>query len=90
MNQFEQFDTPEFSADYGAEASMGPTYHGTLLGPPLSPKDALGQVDFDDLNPWQCLDLGWIEDTNTQLPLDDALIPATTNLEASWFQDDTQ
>ncbi|KAF4869259.1 Cutinase transcription factor 1 beta [Colletotrichum siamense] len=90
MNQFEQFDTPEFSADYGAEASMGPTYHGTLLGPPLSPKDALGQVDFNDLNPWQCLDLGWIEDANTQLPMDDALIPATTNLEASWFRDDTQ
>ncbi|KAF5491524.1 Cutinase transcription factor 1 beta [Colletotrichum siamense] len=90
MNQFEQFDTPEFSADYGAEASMGSTYHGTLLDPLLSPKDALGQVYFNDLNPWQCLDLGWIEDANAQLPIDDALIPATTNLEASWFQDNTQ
>ncbi|KAF4814045.1 Cutinase transcription factor 1 beta [Colletotrichum tropicale] len=90
MNQFEQFDTPEFSADYGAEASMGSTYHGTLLDPPLSPKDALGQVYFNDLNPWQCLDLGWIEDANTQLPMDDALIPGTTNPGASWFQDDAQ
>ncbi|EQB43795.1 hypothetical protein CGLO_17500 [Colletotrichum gloeosporioides Cg-14] len=89
LNQYERLDTPELFADYGAEDSMGSTYQTTSLGLPLSPKDALGHVDFNEMNPWQCLNLGWIEDADSQLPTDDALMPADTNQGTSWFEDET-
>ncbi|KAH0438402.1 cutinase transcription factor 1 beta [Colletotrichum camelliae] len=89
MERHEEVGTPELYLDYGAESSIGSTYQRMSLGPPLSPKDALGQADLNHLDPWQCLDLGWIEDAHSQLPVDDTMIPAATNLDTLWFQDDT-
>ncbi|KAK2735747.1 cutinase transcription factor 1 beta [Colletotrichum kahawae] len=89
MERHEEVGTPELYPDYGAESSIGSTYQRMSLGPPLSPKDALGQADLNHLDPWQCLDLGWIEDADSQLPVDDTMIPAATNLDTLWFQDDT-